>query len=240
MEILASFAAAKGITYPLLSDEGSVVISRLGLLNPQVRRQHEETNELHEDRFEGVPYPGVFLLDEDGRVVDRRMHADYRIRESASSLVNGRFGLAVALPDEASFAEDVVNIAVSPECDRFSPYQMVWFYIRLTVEPGWHVYASPAPVGLTALKVGITTETNLQPGDVVVDQDPVILQVAGTDQPAPTFEGEIGVRLPVVIAKSRRSPLDVAGFVEFQACSGMECLPPRRVEWSVRLDPREI
>jgi len=238
--ILANFAAEKEITYPLLSDAGSVVISRLGMLNPYVRKQHGETNELHEDRFEGVPYPGAFLLDESGLVVDRRLHADYRIRESASALVDGRFGFVAAFLEGDSYVDDVVKVTVRPESDRFSPYQMVWFEIQVAVKAGWHIYANPAPSGLTALNVGIDVETYLQPGELVVDQDPLVLELAGSDQPVPALEGDVRLRLPVVVATSGREPADVTGFVEYQACSETECLPPRRVEWSVHLLPREV
>jgi len=44
VETVREFATARGITFPLLSDAGSEVIKRLGLINPHVRRQHEETN----------------------------------------------------------------------------------------------------------------------------------------------------------------------------------------------------
>jgi len=37
---LAAFAATHGITFPLLSDEASAVIRRLGLHNEQVQADH--------------------------------------------------------------------------------------------------------------------------------------------------------------------------------------------------------
>ena len=52
--VLAEFAARRGITFPLLSDAGSAIIRRFGILNTTV----PETNDLF-----GYPFPGTFILD---------------------------------------------------------------------------------------------------------------------------------------------------------------------------------
>ena len=40
MDVLARFASAHGVTFPLLSDEGSTVIRALGMLDEQVYEHH--------------------------------------------------------------------------------------------------------------------------------------------------------------------------------------------------------
>lgn len=49
--ILQAFASRYGITYPLLSDEGSLVIRRLGLLNEQLEQQHAHCGVRHLDKY---------------------------------------------------------------------------------------------------------------------------------------------------------------------------------------------
>ena len=66
---LAGFADARGIEYPLLSDAGSATIRAYDLLNRELdpARAPAEQREMMQRLF-GVPYPGTFLLDADGRV----------------------------------------------------------------------------------------------------------------------------------------------------------------------------
>ena len=60
-ETLAEFAQKQGGQYKLLSDTNSRVIKQYGLLNEQLSKK---------DAFlYGIPYPGVFVCDEDGTVI---------------------------------------------------------------------------------------------------------------------------------------------------------------------------
>lgn len=56
VEVLSKFGAERKVTFPLLSDSGSAVIKAFGILNKEVKG----------DKFEGIPYPGIFILDKDG------------------------------------------------------------------------------------------------------------------------------------------------------------------------------
>lgn len=86
---LADFAAARGITYPLLSDAGSAFIRALGILNTDVA----PTNEHY-----GIPYPGVYFIGEDGRVMDKIFHATHRTRDATTTL-REHFGVVVGDDD---------------------------------------------------------------------------------------------------------------------------------------------
>ncbi len=55
---LEAFAEARGITYDLLADEGSADIRQFGMLNHYVGPE--------EVPFHGIPFPGTYLVDEDG------------------------------------------------------------------------------------------------------------------------------------------------------------------------------
>lgn len=238
VETVRKFATARGITFPLLSDTGSEVIKRLGLINPHVRRQHEETNEIYEPRFEGVPYPAAFLIDEQGTVVDRRFHDDYRIRESTSAILAGRFGFRATTGPRSVTPGDVVTVTVSAESDRYSPFQKLWFDVEVVVAPGWHIYGSPTSPGLRAFAVNVVSSAVVRPGEVELLQKPVLRVVAGTEQPEPTYEGTLEARFPVVVATSEMLEIEVRGTVDYQACDDVQCLPPRRPGWSVPFSPR--
>jgi len=93
---LARFAAAHGIEFPLLSDEGSATIREYGLLNEGMNpdRAPEERRALLR-RLYGVPYPGTFVLDPAGRVTARFFEAAYQERSTVSSIAV-RLGAAAA------------------------------------------------------------------------------------------------------------------------------------------------
>ena len=237
-ETIEKFATSRGITFPLLSDIGSKVIERLGLLNREVRRQHEETHEIHEPRFEGVPYPMTFLLDGDGIVIDRRFEDDYRIRESARAILTGRLGFQAPTGSQHLTHGDEVQVTVMGESNRYSPFQRIWFNAEVVVAPGWHIYGSPSPPGLTELAVTLKASGVIRPGEVAVRPEPVLRRVAGTHQPVPTHEGGVEARFSVVVATFTKPEVDVAGTVDFQACTDVQCLPPQSIPWSLRLTPR--
>lgn len=100
VEVLAAFAEKHGITYPLLSDEWSKVIRELGLLNEHVFEQHSANGVRRNEAHYGVPYPGTFVLDERGIVVDKRFFQSYRERETGVGVLEN--ALRITSPEHGS------------------------------------------------------------------------------------------------------------------------------------------
>ena len=67
--MLARFADAHRITFPMLSDKDSAVIRRYGILNTNIPRTH---------MFYGIPFPGEYLVAPDGRVADKVFLPSFR------------------------------------------------------------------------------------------------------------------------------------------------------------------
>ncbi len=64
-------ADGKGnISYPILSDPGHRVIDAYGIRDPAYNGQ----------KFEGIPYPSVYIIDKDGRVAWAKVEKDYKER----------------------------------------------------------------------------------------------------------------------------------------------------------------
>ena len=74
------FADDAGITIPMLADEDSAVIKRYGILNTLL--------DPDEDLY-GMPFPGTYLVDEDGTVLAKHFNQHYRTRETAAALLRG-------------------------------------------------------------------------------------------------------------------------------------------------------
>jgi peroxiredoxin len=76
VEVLSRFAARQKITYPLLSDPGSKTIAAYGILNREAK-----------GFAQGVPYPGTFVLDQEGIVRAKLFLDGYRERHATDELV---------------------------------------------------------------------------------------------------------------------------------------------------------
>src|SRR6266852_6175323 len=109
--VLADFAAKHGITFPLLSDEGSRVIRGLGLINAGVREDHAFYGIKPNPRHVDLPYPGIYVLDEAGIVAQKRFHESYRERDTGAGLLDRVLGIgAPASGAEARIDREAVHI----------------------------------------------------------------------------------------------------------------------------------
>jgi peroxiredoxin len=75
--VLARFADQRKISFPLLSDPDHKTIHAYGLLNKEAKGT----------RSEGVPYPGIILLDQNGVIRAKLFREGYRERASADDLI---------------------------------------------------------------------------------------------------------------------------------------------------------
>lgn len=73
---LATFADARKITFPLLSDPDSATIKAFRLLNTEAK-----------GKAEGVPYPGTMILDEQGTIRAKLFFDGYRERHAAADIL---------------------------------------------------------------------------------------------------------------------------------------------------------
>jgi peroxiredoxin len=80
-ETLKKFADSRGIRFPLISDAGSAIIKRFGILN----EQHESGS-----RSYGIPHPGTFIVDRNGVVTARFFEDAYQERYTAAAILAAR------------------------------------------------------------------------------------------------------------------------------------------------------
>ena len=94
--VLADFAQRRGISFPLLSDDDSSVITAFGILNT-VAAESQGPNADDPDvvadvrkyvsvvgspNIVGTPFPGTFMVDAEGRVSSRFFEEFYRERNT--------------------------------------------------------------------------------------------------------------------------------------------------------------
>src|SRR5271168_2406417 len=76
--VLKNFADRQHITFPLLSDPDSKIIRAFDILNETVPKDTPTY---------GIPYPGTYILDTQGRVAGKYFEDDFRERTSASDIL---------------------------------------------------------------------------------------------------------------------------------------------------------
>src|SRR4051812_5075555 len=146
--MLSGFAKRRGITFPLLSDPGSEIIKRYGILNTTI----DPKNELY-----GYPFPGTFIVDHRGVVTSREFEPIYQERSTISSLLV-RLGHQVDAPatkvagahlELTSYATDqvaalgthfslVLDVKPAPRVHVYAPGVTDYRPVRLTLnaQPG--------------------------------------------------------------------------------------------------------
>jgi AhpC/TSA family/Thiol:disulfide interchange protein DsbD, N-terminal len=219
-EALAAFASEHGITYPLLSDAGSEVIRRYGILNTLIRP---------DEAIYGIPYPGSYITDERGVVVEKIFHQRYQVRDDAESLLHTRFGAALHVEQDPSVTVDSPGVRVSAVlgAEEFVFQRRATLFVRLDLDPGLHVYGPPTPEGYVATSVAVTG-----PEGLIVEPPaypptrPIHFEALG--ETLHVFEGAVEVAVPLTanIRAGDRVPLEVA--VEYQACDDRQCFLPQR------------
>ncbi len=232
--VLAEFAARRGITFPLLSDEGSATIKRYGILNTTV----PETNPTY-----GYPFPGTFVIDRAGVVTARFFERSYEERNTISSVLVRLGGQVNATATKitaphlaiTSYATD----AVAAPGTRFS------LVLDIAPLPKIHVYAP----GVTGYKP-IALSVQPQPGLVVRDShfppsEEYVFEPL--NERVQVFQRPFRIVQDVMVDPSReaqaalagKTGLTIAATLNYQACDDKICYMPQSVPltWTVALRP---
>ena len=231
---LERFAQSHGITYPLLSDEGSVAITELGLLNVTVEEERAAYNRKVEDRHRGMPYPGSFVIDEAGVLVGKRIEQSHRVRPAAKTLTTTFFDEDGSVPENpVSSTSPGVQVAAWLDTNVVSANQVQNVHVRFILEPDVHLYTNPVPTGFQAVDVQLRGDESIH----VEEVEPLVgheFKVAGLDDTFFVLEGTVEMLVPFFLLSNRdtagEGTRDVALSVDiaYQACTGDECFLPVR------------
>lgn len=220
VDVLGGFAEEHGITYPLLSDEGSEVIRRFGIFNTLIQ-PHEG------DRY-GIPFPGSYIVDEDGRVAEKLFYRIYRTRLAAQSVLKDAFGvdLDVTLHPRAEIEGEGVRISAVLGSESLTYTQRVPLYVRLDLDPGLHVYAPPVPDGFTATEVELDLPERIEAAPPIFPEAHPF-RVEGIDADFMAMDGRVEIAIPLISQIEDEESVRIGVTVRYQACTDRECYFPR-------------
>ena len=260
---IAAFAKQHDITYPMLSDVGSVTIKKFGILNPAPewaigpdKDNPEVQAEVRKyvsvvgarDFMVGIAFPGTFILDTQGRVKQRFFEDFYIERNTVSDIL-----IKLGDKTEASVAGTKVStahleITTYPSSAGIGPGDR--FSVALDIEPHSkiHVYA-PGAKGYRV--IALTIEPNPQVRVLPVEYPAsAIYFYKPLKERVPVFQKSFRLVQELVLdgtpqaqqALRGKESVTVRGTLEYQACNDRECFIPVSVplSWTMTLRPLVI
>ena len=241
-EVLAAFAEKRGITYPLLSDEGSHTIRALGLLNEQhLVEQHAFYGIQTRDEQRGVAYPGTFVLDEGGIISEKHFEQSYRVRPTARIFEEYALGTSEATPPPADAPRangEKLEVQVWADAPAYRPYQQVRLHVDLSLPSGLHVFTSPLPQGFPPLLLEVEPLDGLEAGQPTLPAAQPFT-VAGLDEHFVVYEDSVRAMIPLRFTKNLGATV-ITLRIEYQACSPTVCFPPATVRVDVPLNGLDL
>ena len=239
LETLRTFSEARGIRFPMLSDEGSAVIQEYDLLN----REQQPGR-----RTYGIPYPGTFILNTEGRVTARFFEQAYQERFTVSSImvalkdaVNGTDRNATRLTTDHLEAMVYATDGTVAPGNRFS------LVVDVTPKDTMHVYA-PGNHTYQVISLRIDTPDFLRAHEVTYPE-PQIYHFEPLDERVEVYEQPFTLVQEVTIPMSREigalaaepnATLTIEGALEYQACDAAICYTPVELPVSWTFDWRPL
>lgn len=257
-EVLANFAQRRGITFPLLSDDDSSVITAFGILNtvaaegvgpnrddPDVVADVAKYVSLFgaNPMIVGTPHPGTFMLDATGRVTSRFFEEFYRERNTtANVMLKLGAGLSPIAAIEGTTAH--LTLTAYPSDPSVTVGTRFSIAIEIVPNPDIHVYAPGAEqmgyrvIGLTMAPVPhVRFEPVEFPASELYHFEPLDERVPVYQQPFMLLqEVVVSGAAEVEEALAELDALTLTGTLDYQACNDELCFDPVSVPLSFTLD----
>jgi DsbC/DsbD-like thiol-disulfide interchange protein len=236
VDTLKTFADAHGITFPLLSDDGSRTITAWGILNKEAT-----------GKTAGIPHPGTFVISTQGRIESRSFEQAYTERETAASILEQLTPPAL-LPKGTNEVTGQHLLVRTRQSDAIAaPGHHLLLTADVIPGAGMHVYA-PGQQGYIAVDLSIDPSPNLKTASAVFPASKSF--VFGPDkEKVQVFDAPFRITQDVALTltpamrqlATAKGTLTIAGALQYQACNERVCFPPEtlKVSWTVALTPIE-
>jgi len=231
-DALADFKKAHGTTFTMLSDPDSEVIRSFGILNATIADDDHP--------WYGIPYPGVYITDSDGIIVEKFFENNFTVRPGPEQLLAAVRGEEVLLeerPDpvsEVSVDVDFVGDSLPVGISR----QIV---ARFSLPEGMHVYGQPVPEGLVAASIELDEQVEGLVAYTPITPATRSMTLTGDGHTLEVYEGDVVLRLPVAqngraMTKDEEGRwVSIAGRVRWQACDSEACGLPEEQTFNFRV-----
>ena len=218
------FLDSRGITFPMISDAGSAIIKRYGLLNETMDPK---------SRSYGVPHPGTLIVDRKGVVQSRFFEDAYQERYTAATILStlgaggGDGAMSANTPHMAMTASISDTVA--------APGSRVSISVAVTPKPGMHLYA-PGKHDYQVVQLTIDAQPWLRPQPTVYPPSE-IYHFKPLNEKVEVFLKPFRLRRDLTLLATPEAQtllgsmttVMITGALEYQACDDKVCFNPTRV-----------
>lgn len=219
------------------------MITKFGILNTLISPDDPETDQKGRS-FYGLPFPGVYVTDESGQVIEKYFFRHYATRASAGSILDSALG-ELLMPKESpqdSVRKDQIKITafLADESLKFEYRSLL--YVRLELEKGFHVYGGDLPEEYVATTVTVDPTKGLRIGaPSYPETTPKTFDALGVT--LDVYEGVVDIAVPVSltaevmnwIIRDKPEFMDIGVTVTYQTCSDAVCYPAMSESLTVRV-----
>jgi hypothetical protein len=223
---LKSFADRQHITYPLLSDKDSMVIRAYDIL--------DETTKPGTPTY-GIPYPGVYVVDVEGRVVSKYFEDDYQDRVSTADILARQFGAPL---DAARGAGETKHLQITTAASNniARPGLRIALSLDIELKPGMHVYA-PGVQGYIPIDWRLDEAGPAAKRHSFEYPPSKMLRLEAIGETVPVYRGHIQIRREITFGQeavlkplvTSTGEVIVKGSFRYQACDEHKCYVPEAV-----------
>lgn len=227
---LGDFVAHHNIPFPMLSDKGSKLIRQLGILNFNVTPEQVP--------FHGIPFPGTYLLGEQGVITGKLFERNLSARHSGEAMIDSALGEILLGEDEPrdSSGDDDIKVSATFHGGKGTIKAAVVreLVVRFELAEGLHIYDEPVPQGMVATRIDINGPEGLNCGQV--RKPPTHpLQLPGLDLELAVWEGRVDFVIPLSIddrvtdfmKDTAAEKLEFSVDIHYQACDDQVCHIPQ-------------
>ena len=218
------FADSRGITFPLISDTGSAIIKRYGLLNDTVDPK---------SRTYGIPHPGTFIVDRKGVVVSRFFEDAYQERYTAATILST---LGAAFGGNSVSANTQHLSMTASISDRVAaPGERLAITVIVTPKSGMHLYA-PGKHDYQVVKLTLDPQPWMRPHTTIYPASE-IYHFKPLNERVEVFMKPFRLRRDLTVLATQGAQkllgavptVTITGALEYQACDDKVCFSPTRV-----------
>ena len=256
--VLADFSQRRGITFPLLSDDHSKVITEFGILNTvayEAQGPNGDDPEVVADVAKyvsvfgasqlivGTPYPGTFMLDRNGRVTSRFFEEFYRERNTTANVML-KLGAGLS-PIEAVRGETAhLKLTAYPSNPNVTVGTRFSVAVDIEPNPNIHVYAPGAEeMGYRVVSLNLSPVPHVR-FEPVEFPESEIYYFEPLDERVPAYQRPFTLLQETVVSGTEEAEaalreldaLTLSGTLDYQACDDKICFEPVSLPLSFTLD----
>ena len=259
-EVHEAFSRQNGITFPLLADKGSEAIKRYGILNTVVEEALGPTRDdpaVKADvskyvsgsgtvppMMKGIPFPGTFILDRQGRVTSR-FFEDFYVERSTVAGILKRLDARDQPVAGTRVSTEHLEVSTYPSDAAVAPGNRFTLALDIRPKRGMHLYA-PGASGYRVISLSMAEQPFIRvlplkyPTSEMYVFKPLNERVPVYQKPFTLLQEIVLEGQPSAQAALKgKDSLTLGGTLEYQACDDKVCFNPASIplSWTVSLRP---